>query len=87
MTEDVPHLNQIRSRFNHVGRRIVPQVMPFEYARKQVTRKRRIKMIIFEILSGPAFDVCPAKRPRVPYSIARECTEEFTGVQRWRFPI
>jgi hypothetical protein len=35
MTENVPHLNQTRSRFNHIGRRIVPQVMPLEigYAR------------------------------------------------------
>jgi hypothetical protein len=35
MTEDVPHLDQTRSRFDHIGRRIVPQVMPLEigYAR------------------------------------------------------
>jgi len=30
MTENVPHLNQTRPRFDHIGRRIVPQVMPFE---------------------------------------------------------
>jgi hypothetical protein len=30
MTEDVPHLDQASSRLDHVGRRIVPQVVPFE---------------------------------------------------------
>lgn len=35
MTEDVLHFDQTRSRFDHIGRRIVPQVMPLEigYAR------------------------------------------------------
>jgi hypothetical protein len=35
MTEDVLHFDKIRSRFNHVSCRIVPQVVPFEigYAR------------------------------------------------------
>jgi len=35
MTEDVPHFDQASSRLDHVGRRIVPQVVPFEigYAR------------------------------------------------------
>jgi hypothetical protein len=30
MTKDVSHLDQTRSRFDHISRRIVPQVMPFE---------------------------------------------------------
>ncbi|HEX5085162.1 MAG TPA: hypothetical protein VFY40_24260 [Blastocatellia bacterium] len=40
MTKDVPHLNQTRSRFDHIGCRIVPQVMPLEISNACQFHKR-----------------------------------------------
>src|SRR5215510_14356947 len=40
MTEDVPHLDQTRPRFDHIGRRIVPQVMPPEICYTRLLHER-----------------------------------------------
>src|SRR5262245_21093138 len=40
MTEDIPHLDQTRSRFDHIGRRIVPQVMPLEISYARLLHER-----------------------------------------------
>jgi hypothetical protein len=40
MTEHVPRLDQTRSRFDHIGRRIMPKVMPLEIAYDRTIHER-----------------------------------------------
>ena len=40
MAKDVSHLDQTRSRFDHIGRRIVPQVMPLEISYASLLHER-----------------------------------------------
>src|SRR5262245_17512795 len=63
MTEDVPHFNQTRTRFDHVSRRIVPQVVPFEigYARLLHEREKTAAQV-FVWPPGPGIEeqiICP----------------------------